>query len=183
MTRWPPAHWPPTPSRSRQSSAHRCGHRSGGGATGRQPSPRCTATPGDGSRTYSKLDGRHLLEAWLPLLALYAHQPRTEWTALHRAEKAGASRWRRCGWPEAPAVDSAEELVALYDAGLPEPLPIPLKTPYAYGRGPALPGRSRERRPICVGAQIVILARNTSPRMIRHQEWRLLGDAAATAGR
>ncbi|MBL3753127.1 hypothetical protein, partial [Mycobacteroides abscessus] len=31
---------------------------------------------------YSKLGGQHLLQSWIPLLALYAHVPSTNWTAV-----------------------------------------------------------------------------------------------------
>ncbi len=97
-----------------------------------------TVTPVFGQRlvsvTYSKLDGRHLLEAWLPLLALYAHQPRTEWSALciGRPKRGSTPRRETLGRPEAPAVDLLRDLVALYDAGRREPLPLPVKTSYAW---------------------------------------------------
>ncbi|MCB0947041.1 MAG: exodeoxyribonuclease V subunit gamma, partial [Mycobacterium sp.] len=97
-----------------------------------------TVTPVFGQRlvsvTYSKLDGRHLLEAWLPLLALYAHQPRTEWSALciGRPKRGSTPRRETLGRPEASAVDLLRDLVALYDAGRREPLPLPVKTSYAW---------------------------------------------------
>ncbi|HWF40681.1 MAG TPA: exodeoxyribonuclease V subunit gamma, partial [Acidothermaceae bacterium] len=34
------------------------------------------------SVTYSKLDGKHLLESWIPLLALLAHDPDRDWSAV-----------------------------------------------------------------------------------------------------
>ncbi len=44
-----------------------------------------TVSPVFGERlvsvTYSKLDGKHLLAAWIPLLALIAAQPRRDWSA------------------------------------------------------------------------------------------------------
>ena len=67
-----------------------------------------TVTPVFGQRlvsvTYSKLDGRHLLEAWLPLLALYAHQPRTEWSALciGRPKRGSTPRRETLGRPRHP---------------------------------------------------------------------------------
>ena len=45
-----------------------------------------TVSPVFGDRlvsvTYSKLDGRHLLQSWIPLLALLAHDPRRDWSAI-----------------------------------------------------------------------------------------------------
>ena len=45
-----------------------------------------TVSPVFGDRlvsvTYSKLDGRHLLQSWIPLLALLAHDPSRDWAAV-----------------------------------------------------------------------------------------------------
>ena len=45
-----------------------------------------TVSPVYGDRlvsvTYSKLDGKHLLESWIPLLALIAHDPGRDWSAV-----------------------------------------------------------------------------------------------------
>ena len=45
-----------------------------------------TVSPVYGDRlvsvTYSKLDGRHLLQSWIPLLALIAHAPSRDWSAI-----------------------------------------------------------------------------------------------------
>ena len=45
-----------------------------------------TVSPVFGDRlvsvTYSKLDGKHLLESWIPLLALIAHDPGRDWSAV-----------------------------------------------------------------------------------------------------
>ncbi len=86
------------------------------------------------SATYSKLDGKHLLPAWLPLLALYASAPEGDWSAacIGRAKRGKQARLRRLGRPDVPAVDLLRDLVAIYDLGRREPLPLPLKTSYAY---------------------------------------------------
>ena len=84
--------------------------------------------------TYSKLDGRHLLESWIRLVALTAQYPGREWTAVcigrpkrrHHPQGAAAR-------PAAEsAVDLLRDLVAMYDAGRREPIPLPLKTSYAW---------------------------------------------------
>jgi exodeoxyribonuclease V gamma subunit len=86
------------------------------------------------SVTYSKLDGKHLLASWIPLLALYAHHPDRDWSAIcvGRARRAGAPSERALGAPQDPAVDVLRDLVAIYDAGRREPLPLPVKTSYAW---------------------------------------------------
>ena len=50
------------------------------------------------SVTYSKLDGRHLLESWIPLLALIAHDPRRDWTAVCIGARSEAPRRGLKGW-------------------------------------------------------------------------------------
>ncbi len=45
-----------------------------------------TVSPVYGERlvsvTYSKLDGKHLLESWIPLLALIVHDRNRDWSAV-----------------------------------------------------------------------------------------------------
>ncbi|MFN8032617.1 MAG: exodeoxyribonuclease V subunit gamma [Mycobacterium sp.] len=97
-----------------------------------------TVSPVFGERlvsvTYSKLDGRHLLESWIPLLALYAHAARTEWSAvcIGRPRRGTTPRCEELGRPDVAAADLLGDLVALYDAGRREPLPLPVKTSYAW---------------------------------------------------
>ena len=83
--------------------------------------------------TYSKLDGRHLLESWIRLVALTAQYSGVEWTAvcIGRPKRAGVPRERLLGAPEG-AVELLRDLVAMYDAGRREPIPLPLKTSYAW---------------------------------------------------
>ncbi|AKN18208.1 exodeoxyribonuclease V subunit gamma [Mycobacterium haemophilum DSM 44634] len=96
-----------------------------------------TVTPVFGTRTvsvtYSRLGGKHLLEAWIPLLALQADKPHREWTALciGRAQKNQQIEQRLLGPPTDPR-ETLRDLVRLYDAGRREPLPLPLRTSYAW---------------------------------------------------
>ncbi|CUR55628.1 Exodeoxyribonuclease V gamma chain [metagenome] len=86
------------------------------------------------SVTYSKLGGKQLLQAWVLLLALSAHDPDHNWTALAigRAPR-GTNPLQRLLGPVDLAPDVLlRELVALYDAGRREPLPLPLKTSFAW---------------------------------------------------
>ncbi len=97
-----------------------------------------TVTPVYGDRLvavgYSRLDGKQLLESWIRLLALAAHQPDHNWTALTIGRSArGTNPVQRLLGPagEAP-VELLRDLVALYDEGRREPLPLPLKTSFAW---------------------------------------------------
>ncbi|OBI18761.1 exodeoxyribonuclease V subunit gamma [Mycobacterium sp. E2327] len=97
-----------------------------------------TVSPVYGDRlvsvTYSRLDGKHLLESWIPLLALIAHDPGRDWTAvcLGRARRGTTPREEGLGRPAGDPVDVLRDLVAIYDAGRREPIPLPVKTSYAW---------------------------------------------------
>ena len=97
-----------------------------------------TVAPVFGTRlvsvTYSKLDGKHLLAGWIPLLALAAHQPEIDWTAVCIGRSKSGTQPRRVNLagPDVPAVELLCDLVAIYDAGRTEPLPLPLKTSFAW---------------------------------------------------
>ncbi|MGX9789794.1 exodeoxyribonuclease V subunit gamma [Mycobacterium sp. MMS18-G62] len=97
-----------------------------------------TVSPVFGDRlvsvTYSKLDGKHLLESWIPLLALLARDPAMDWHAvcIGRAKKGSRPREEGLGRPDVDAVEVLRELVAVYDAGRREPIPLPIKTSYAW---------------------------------------------------
>jgi len=86
------------------------------------------------SVTYSKLDGKHLLESWIPLLALIAHDPAVDWSAvcIGRPRRGTNPRVEGLGRPDVPAIEVLRELVKIYDAGHREPLPLPVKTSYAW---------------------------------------------------
>ena len=97
-----------------------------------------TVSPVYGDRlvsvTYSKLDGRHLLQPWIPLLALIAHHPQREWHAITigRARRGTAPRVETMSRPAQSAVQILADLVAMYDEGRRAPLPLPVKTSYAW---------------------------------------------------
>lgn len=86
------------------------------------------------SVTYSKLGGKHLLSSWIPLLALYARDPSREWSAVcvGRPRRGTTPREEGLGRPQDSAVRLLADLVAMYDAGRREPLPLPVKTSYAW---------------------------------------------------
>ncbi|AMO60001.1 DNA helicase/exodeoxyribonuclease V, gamma subunit [Mycolicibacterium phlei] len=85
------------------------------------------------SVTYSKLDGRHLMQPWILLLALYAHDPGREWKAVvvGRPRRGTTPRTEVMGRPASPP-ELLADLVALYDEGRRAPLPLPVKTSYAW---------------------------------------------------
>ena len=97
-----------------------------------------TVSPVYGERlvsvTYSKLDGKHLLELWIPLLALIAHDRNRDWSAvcIGRPKRGGTPRVEGLGRPQGDAAGVLRELVAIYDAGRREPIPLPTKTSYAW---------------------------------------------------
>jgi exodeoxyribonuclease V gamma subunit len=86
------------------------------------------------SVTYSKLDGKHLLESWILLLALTAHHPRRDWSAvcIGRPKRGTTPREEGLGRPQDHAVQLLADLVAIYDTGRREPIPLPIKTSYAW---------------------------------------------------
>jgi exodeoxyribonuclease V gamma subunit len=96
-----------------------------------------TVSPVFGNRlvsvTYSKLDGRHLLQSWIPLLALAGHDPSRNWSAICIGRKKRGTDPRRDELTRpANAVELLADLVAIYDQGRREPLPLPPKTSYAW---------------------------------------------------
>jgi exodeoxyribonuclease V gamma subunit len=86
------------------------------------------------SVTYSKLDGKHLLESWILLLALTAHDQRRDWSAvcIGRPKRGATPREEGLGRPQDHAVQLLADLVAIYDTGRREPIPLPIKTSYAW---------------------------------------------------
>jgi len=83
--------------------------------------------------TYSKLSGKQLIEAWIELLALSAAQPGRDLTAVYvgRSDE-GSAAARLLGQPQDPPLAVLRDLVALYDAGRREPLPLPARTSFAW---------------------------------------------------
>lgn len=86
------------------------------------------------SVTYSKLDGKHLLESWIPLLALLVHDPDRDWSAVcvGRQRRRTTPLSESLGRPRENAVELLRDLVAIYDAGRRGPIPLPIKTSYAW---------------------------------------------------
>ncbi len=93
---------------------------------------------GDGlvSVTYSKLDGKHLLASWIPLLALLCHDPGRDWSAacIGRRKTGDRPRQEILRAPNVPPIEVLRDIVAMYDAGRCEPIPLPLKTSYAWAQ-------------------------------------------------
>ena len=111
--------------------------------------------------TFSRLGPRQWLEAWIPLLALCATHPGRHWSAgaIGKGEKG------RYGAPDQEvarvafasvdgATDLLRDLVAMYDAGQCEPLPLPLKTGHAWAS--STPARQRLRRAQGRGVQVAL---------------------------
>ncbi len=96
-----------------------------------------TVAPVFGARSvavgYSKLAPKHLLASWIGLVALAAQRPDHEWSAvcIGRGNIKNHVEQRFFVAPPDP-VGVLRDLVALYDAGRREPLPLPLKTSYAW---------------------------------------------------
>lgn len=86
------------------------------------------------SVTYSKLHGKHLLASWIPLLALLTHAPNRDWSAIciGRPPKGTSPRQGRLARPQDDPRALLRDLVAIYDAGRCEPIPLPIKTSYAW---------------------------------------------------
>ncbi|HEU4361754.1 MAG TPA: exodeoxyribonuclease V subunit gamma [Mycobacterium sp.] len=85
------------------------------------------------SVTYSRLAAKHVLQSWIPLLALAAQHPRRQWTALGIGRGFGRAQIReRLFAPAREPLSVLGDLVAIYDAGRREVLPLPLDTSYAW---------------------------------------------------
>lgn len=82
--------------------------------------------------TYSKLGGQHLLASWIPLLALTAQRGQ-RWSAvcIGRPPRGTTPRIQGLDGPN-DAVDLLRDLVVMYDEGRRRPLPLPIKTSYAW---------------------------------------------------
>ncbi len=97
-----------------------------------------TITPVYGDRLvavgYSRLDGKHLLQSWVRLLALAAGHPDHNWTALTigRAPRGTQAAQRLLGPTLEEPLTLLSGLVDLYDGGRRAPLQLPLKTSFAW---------------------------------------------------
>ena len=81
--------------------------------------------------TYSRLGGQHLLACWIPLLALAAAYG-TGWSAvcIGRSPRNTPIVKGLAGPPQAATL--LRDLVSMYDEGRRRPLPLPVKTSYAW---------------------------------------------------
>ena len=89
--------------------------------------------------SYSRLGATHRLQSWIRLLALAATDEDRAWTA-HTLGRPTNGRSRtpyslsQLGPLDHSARDLLRDLVALRDAGLTAPLPLPLKASFGYAR-------------------------------------------------
>jgi exodeoxyribonuclease V gamma subunit len=99
--------------------------------------------------TYSRLAPKHKLQVWISLVALAADSPGRDWSAIcvGRGSK-GTIEVCAFSAPSDP-LSVMRDLAALFAAGHREPLPVPLKTSYAWaerrhrGKDPVKYARSR----------------------------------------
>lgn len=80
--------------------------------------------------TYANLGAAHVLGSWIRLLALAASDEDRAWSAV----TVGRRSTSQVGPLDHTAVDRLRELVELREAGLVEPLPLPLKSSLSYAR-------------------------------------------------
>lgn len=86
------------------------------------------------SLTFSKLGGQHLLAAWIRLLALSAAEPDHDLSAvcIGRPARGAGLVQRLLRRPQEDPRSILRQLVEMFDAGRREPLPLPIKTSYAW---------------------------------------------------
>ena len=133
-----------------------------------------TVSPVFGDRlvsvTYSKLGGKHLLQSWIPLLALLAHDPSRDWSAvcIGRAKKGTTPRQEQLRTPAEPAVDLLRDLVAMYDAGPPRAAAAADQDVLRVGGGRAQRTAIRSGRRGTGGSPTAIPVRTRSRRTCAH---------------
>ena len=155
------AHPPPGRARRRSTSTSTSAAAAGSPA----PSPASTATGWSRSATPGST-ASSCSTSWIRLLALAADDPDRNWTALTIGRPprgtqpaAAAARPGRSTEPLALLAD----LVALYDAGRREPLPLPLKTSFAWARPGTTGDDPRRGRGVEVAARSATPARTPTP--------------------
>ena len=99
--------------------------------------------------SYSRLAPKHKLQAWISLVALSAANPDGDWTAIC-VGRGSKDTIEVCSFRTPPdALAVLRDLVTIFDAGRREPLPLPLKTSYAWaerryrGKDPVKYARSK----------------------------------------
>ncbi len=97
---------------------------------------------------FSRLGPKHLLDAWIPLLALCASRPGRPWSAgaLGRGGRGQAVARTAFGSVE-DAGPLLSDLVAIYDAGMRRPIPLPLRTGHAWAQANPRSARQRAEGP------------------------------------
>jgi exodeoxyribonuclease V gamma subunit len=96
---------------------------------------------------YSRLGPRHEIEAWVAVLALEAASPGRGWTSGAVGRGSRGEPPVRVAFPSPErAAERLADLVALYDAGMSGPLPLPLKTGCAWARRRLARGRDHDCR-------------------------------------
>lgn len=98
--------------------------------------------------TYSNLGPRQRIRGWLDALALACAHPDHNWT-VHSIgnHRSGAQRAQIAPLPEPDARDWLRRLVDVYERGLREPLPIPVRTAEAWANDHHLVLRGANGRP------------------------------------
>ena len=81
---------------------------------------------------YSRLAAKHRLASWVDLLALSVGRPDESWTAHAIGRGRAAPAVALAGPLDHRAEGWLRDLVDLYDRGMREPLPLPVKTACAY---------------------------------------------------
>ncbi|MGA9746594.1 MAG: exodeoxyribonuclease V subunit gamma, partial [Nocardioides sp.] len=81
---------------------------------------------------YSRLAAKHRLASWVDLLALSAGRPDESWTAHAIGRGRSAPAVATAGPLDHRAEQWLRDLVDLYDRGMRQPLPLPVKTACAY---------------------------------------------------
>jgi exodeoxyribonuclease V gamma subunit len=82
--------------------------------------------------SYSRLAAKHRLASWLNLLALSAGHPDENWTAHAIGRAKAAPQVAEAGPLDHHAEQWLREIVDLYDRGMREPLPMPVKSACAW---------------------------------------------------
>lgn len=101
---------------------------------------------------FSRVGPKHWLDAWVPLLALCATRPTRGFSAgvVGRGEKGrrgepDAAVGRAVWAPVPEAAELLADVVAVYDAGMAEPLPLPVKSCFAWAEKRRSPEAARRR--------------------------------------
>ncbi len=99
---------------------------------------------------FSRLGPKHLLDAWIPLLALCATRPGRHWSAGAVGRGGRDNPVARTAFASVEgATELLRDLVAIYDAGMREPVPLSLKTSEAWAKYAANPRNARFQAEKC----------------------------------